>query len=226
MGMNDENARRLVFDIETAPLPDAKDYIEPAEAPANYKDPVKIALAIAEKNVEALTKCGLDCDLCQIVAIGWQLEGDEPLSATLAGFNGDEALMLRAFWALASDRHLIGFNCLGFDLPVLLRRSLYLGVKTPHLQIDKYKHPQITDLKRVLDFNGALRSRSLSFYAKRFGTDSTPSELFYRCPLCGSEWSAPRLDGSCEAPKEVESLALPPATDWDAGTVHDLKASR
>ncbi len=171
MGLNNENAARLVFDIETAPLEDAATYIEPAEAPANYKDPVKIAAAIAEKTAEALSKCSLDVDLCRVVAIGWQREcDDEPRSLHL-GTATDEATMIRAFWNHAADAHLVGFNCLGFDLPVLFRRSLYLGVPTPRIQIDKFKHPQVTDLMRELDFNGLLRSRGLSFYCRRFGID-------------------------------------------------------
>lgn len=171
MGMNNENAARMVFDIETAPLSDAANYIEAAEAPANYKDPAKIAAAIAEKNAENLSRCGLDVDLCRIVAIGVMSEHMEgPLVLMTPD---DEAGMLRVFWQNVGDRHLVGFNCLGFDLPVLFRRSLYLGVPTPSIGIDKFKHPQVTDLMRVLDFNGALKSRGLAFYCKRFGIDVT-----------------------------------------------------
>lgn len=173
MGYNDENAARLVFDIETAPLTEAADYLEPAEAPANYKDPVKIAAAIAEKNAENLSRCGLDVDLCRVVAIGWTKEGSESVIASTVetDFDGDEAAMLEGFWNIAEDKHLVGFNCLQFDLPVLLRRSLYLGVVTPFLQIDKFKHPQVTDLMQLLSYNGAIRARGLSFYAKRLGFD-------------------------------------------------------
>lgn len=167
MGLNNEGAARLVFDIETAPLPDAADYLEPAEAPANYKDPAKIAAAIAEKNAENLAKCGLDCDLCRIVAVGAQLEGSD--IETVTANDATEAQMLAWFWRLAAGRHLVGFNCLGFDLPVLLRRSLYLGITTPELQIDRFKHPQVTDLMQLLSFNGTVKFRGLAFYAKRFG---------------------------------------------------------
>ena len=168
MGFNDEYAKRLVFDIETAPLPEAAEYLEPAEAPANYKDPGKIAAYIEEKNAENLGQCGLDVDLCRIVAIGWWNEsGDAPRAMSVEY----EADILRTFWGVAGDRHLVGFNCLGFDLPVLLRRSLYLGIKAPRIAIDRFKHPQVTDLMQVLSFNGTLRLRGLSFYAKRFGFD-------------------------------------------------------
>ncbi len=168
MGYQSENAARIVFDIETAPLDDAADFIEPATAPANYKDPAKIAEYIAQAQTTALASCALDVDLCRVVAVAWWEEGHQkPIS--LVGI--DEALTLRRFWVTAEDRHLIGFNCLGFDLPVLLRRSLYLGVNVPMIQIDRFKHPQVTDLMQVLSFNGALKYRGLAFYCRRFGIE-------------------------------------------------------
>src|SRR3990167_6147583 len=125
MCYQNENAARLIFDIETAPLPEAPEYIEPAEAPANYKDPLKIAEYVAAKNAEAVAKCGLDVDLCRIVAIGIQREGADACAESVRDDTEDN--LLTWFWRMAEGRHLVGFNCLGFDLPVLLRRSLYLG---------------------------------------------------------------------------------------------------
>lgn len=168
MGYDNENAERLVFDIETAPLPEAVGYLESVDAPSNYKDEVKIAAYIKEKQAEQLDRCGLDVDLCRIIAIGVQTERMPAPDAWLAK-RDEEAEMLRAFWTTAQGRHLVGFNCLAFDLPVLLRRSLYLGVTPEPIQIDKFKHPRVTDIMQVLSFNGALRLRGLSFYAKRFG---------------------------------------------------------
>lgn len=169
--------RRLVFDIETAPLPDALAYLaaEPIEAPANYKDPAKIAAYIAEKRAEQLDRCSLDVDLCRVVAIGWQIESGKPMSMT--GMELDEKSMLSMFWVVAHDCHLVGFNCLAFDLPVLLRRSLYLGITPPQLNLDKYRHDGITDLMRVLDYNGMIRTRGLAFYCKRFGIEGAPDTI-------------------------------------------------
>lgn len=163
---------RLVFDIETAPLPEAVDYIEPVSAPANYKDPDKINAYIEGGQVAALDKCGRDPDLCQVVAIGIWLEGkDHPEALMRDDEPKSEERILDLFWWLAGTTHLIGYNCLAFDLPVLLRRSLYLGVLAPTIALDKYRHPDVTDLMLECSFRGALRMRSLSFYAKRFGFD-------------------------------------------------------
>lgn len=196
---------KLVFDIETAPLDEAKDYIEPAEAPANYKDPEKIAAYVKEKTAESLGRCGLDLDLCRVVAIGWWRECDSEPIVVHAGSATSEAAMLRAFWNHAEDAHLVGFNCLSFDIPVLLRRSLYLGVKAPRISTDKYRHPDVTDLATDLSFNGAQRMRSLSFYMRRF-------EIPHTDTIKGSDIAAlvakglwPMVESHCRA--DVEATA-------------------
>jgi predicted PolB exonuclease-like 3'-5' exonuclease len=170
MGYNNDGATRLVFDVETAPLEDVASYMGevPIEAPANYKDPVKIAAYVAAARAEQLDRCALDVDLCRIVAIGWWRECDRDVTLHV---NLEERTMLNAFWNHAEDSHLVGFNCLGFDLPVLLRRSLYLGVETPRVQIDRFKHPKVTDLMDELSYAGKLKARGLAFYCKRFGID-------------------------------------------------------
>lgn len=182
MGINNEFAKRVVFDIETAPIEGAAEYVEDVQAPANYKDPEKIAAYVAEKRADAVASCGLDVDLCRVVAIGYQVEGDAPVALTAEDLS--EAAMLRAFWTVAERRHVVGFNVLNFDLPVLIRRAQYLGEPVPELQIDKFKHPRVTDLQMVLSFNGVKRLRSLSFYVKRFGLD-VPAD-----PIDGSEIAA------------------------------------
>lgn len=168
MGLDSEHASFVVCDIETAPLDDAAVYLAPVEAPDNYKDPVKIAAYIAEKQAEHLEKCALDVDLCRVVAIGWQ-EEQKPAQAVVMRDVDEEAEALRALWARFGHHHLVGFNCLAFDLPVLLRRSLYLDVPAPKIQIDRFKHAHVTDLLMELSYDGKLRMRSLAFYAKRFG---------------------------------------------------------
>jgi hypothetical protein len=52
---------------------------------------------------------------------------------------------------------------------LLLRRALYLGVKSPNIQIDKFKHPHVIDLMDLLSYSGKMKPHSLSFYCQRFG---------------------------------------------------------
>lgn len=161
---------RLVFDLETVSLPEADAFMEPTSAPSNYKDPDKIAAYCAEERKKQLGKCALDPDLCGIVAIGYQTEDGPVTVATLA--DADEASLVRAAWtAIGRSSGIVGFNMLGFDLPVLIRRSQYLGVDPMEpVILDRYRTPHV-DLMERLSFNGKLRYRSLDFYCKRFGID-------------------------------------------------------
>lgn len=181
MGLNNRHALRVIFDIETVPLHDAADYIDTDgfAAPSNWKDPIKIAANIDEQKASAISKAALDVDLCRIVAMGWQVEDEsEPTVHLLKTADPEqEASLLRQFWDVLDERPTVGKNSLGFDLPVLLRRSLYLGVQAPMVSLDKYRTPHI-DLQQLLTFNGTIKpTRSLDFYCKRFklGIDDTVS---------------------------------------------------
>jgi uncharacterized protein YprB with RNaseH-like and TPR domain len=163
---------KLVLDIETCPIDRAADYIEEPSAPANYKNPEAIASYIATAKQAAVDKCGLDPDLGRIVALGWMLEGQEEPTVRTCRAEVDEAQALKELWRLVempsgAHRVLVTFNGNGFDLPFLMRRSLYLGMVYPHLNIDRYRTNHL-DLLAKLTYNGLLKAHSLKFYAKRF----------------------------------------------------------
>ena len=197
MGLNNHDSLRMVVDIETAPLSDAADYLDPPEAPANYKDPAKIADYCAQKAAESLGRASLDLDLCRIVAIGTQREDEAEPYVYFAG-EDREADMLRAFWDQVGQRVTIGYNILGFDLPVLLRRSLYLGVAHPHVSLDKYRTNHI-DLQMRLSFNGQMKFRPLSFYCRRFGIpcDDETSGKDIAALVASGEWG--KVQAHCSA---------------------------
>ena len=178
MGLNNENAHLfgspqwMCFDLETVPMPDCAEYlVEPIEAPANYKDPVKIAAYIEEKRQQQIADAGLDLDLCEIVAVAGVFHDTDWLQTRETR---SEEEMISDFWRFAShvlshNGSLVGFNVLHFDLPVLLRRSLYLGIPTPRISVDKYRHDGIVDVADVLSFGRREFMRSQAFYAKRLG---------------------------------------------------------
>lgn len=178
MGLNSENAMHvtgkswMAFDVETCPMPDCQDYLtDPIEAPSNYKDPAKIAAWIDEKRAKQIADAGLDLDLCEVVAIAIQFPSESYVQ-TRADWS--EVDMLDGFWRFTrtiqrEGGNLVGFNCLSFDLPVLLRRSLYLGVPVPSIALDKYRHEGVVDLAHELTFGGRMTWRSLAFYCRRFG---------------------------------------------------------
>lgn len=164
--------RYLVLDIETVGHPDAGTWLEPVEPDARLKDPAKIAESIKSKTDERNDKLGLDPDCCQTVAIGWHVVGHSDPTCHLCKTESEESTALDILWhdyRRDLDTKLVTFYGHQFDIPVLLRRSMYLGVKAPKISLDKYRSPHI-DVWNELTYRGALRTaHSLSFYGKRFG---------------------------------------------------------
>jgi predicted PolB exonuclease-like 3'-5' exonuclease len=167
--------RYIVLDLESHAIPDAATYLtEPVDAPANYvKQEAKDAF-IAKAKQAQLDKAALDIDLARIVCLGLadgigsevQLFKDQTQEMTALGEFFDKFFRSNntADWPI-----LITFNGLGFDIPLLLRRALYLGVKAPNIQIDRFKHPHVIDLMDLLSYSGKMKPHSLSFYCQRFG---------------------------------------------------------
>lgn len=169
----------LLVDVETCPIDGAIDYLDTAaieaiEPPKNYtKDEAKadyIARETERIKREHIEKAALDPDLCRIAVLGWfDVAALEPVLMPCRD-DAEEAIALDAFWStLNTGGQVLGFNILTFDLPVLCRRSLYLGVQTPYLQRERYRHARVLDLLDILCEQGRLKMRSVSFYCKRFG---------------------------------------------------------
>lgn len=158
---------RLIVDIEAVGVDNAADFLEPISAPSNYKDPIAIEKYVAEATAKAIDRCGLDPDLCRIVALGYAYEsGGEYVS--ICRTEAEEATALRVFWCDAGALTIVSFNGFGYDLPVLMRRSQYLGVDHPALSLDRYRSPHV-DLMQRLTWNGVIKAHGLKFYASRFG---------------------------------------------------------
>lgn len=157
----------IVLDIETVASPDVESFLDPVKAPANYKDPEKIAAYRAEKLSDMVARAALEPDLCEVLAIGFTLdEGQTIASKTRESMS--EAELITAAWRAIGEHQIVGFNSLGFDLPVLIRRSQLLGLKFDMPMLDRYRTPHV-DLMQKLTFNGALTYRPLTFYCRRFG---------------------------------------------------------
>lgn len=170
---------RLFFDIETRALPEACALMPEPKAPANFKDPDKIAAAVAEKKAEQIASAALDADYGQIVSIGYAIgSADEldslPVEVILnTGQPGEtEDWLIAAFWELFAqcDGRCVGYNILGFDLPYLLRRSFALGVRPlvfPNLA--KFRTEPVTDLMAILYNWGNDRYKGLKTVARLYG---------------------------------------------------------
>ncbi len=166
-------SRHLIVDVETVAIKDVETYLEPVSAPANYKDEAKIAAYIAEETKRQADKAALDIDLARIVCLGWQL-GEESGHWIIKDEMAEQTILAefwRQFWPVYVPGHTIAvtFNGLNYDLPLLLRRSLYLGVAAPRLQLERFKHADAVDLLSILSMDGRLKLHGLRFYCQRFG---------------------------------------------------------
>jgi predicted PolB exonuclease-like 3'-5' exonuclease len=164
--------RYRILDLETVGLPEAKEWVDPLKAPSNYKDPLKIDAFIKEAEAERAEKFALDPDTNRIVALGWHDVGCGDPFVALCQDEAQEAAALSAFWGTYREQYtkLVTFNGSGFDLPVMVMRSIYLCVEHPEIVIrPEWKSPHI-DLYEKLSVQGARKNvKSLKFYAKRFG---------------------------------------------------------
>lgn len=183
-----------ILDIETAPdaavLPLLAEELDAITAPATYKDEAKIAAYVAEKRADAIAKLAVDIDTLRIIALGWATDVDSRV--TCAATDLDEMHMLSTFWQhakewkiqaqKAAETHVVcGFYLSTFDIPAIVRRSQILGVTVPRVfNLDRYRG-NVLDLADVLTFNRSTArfSRSLEFYASRFGLVS-PDEPYSR----------------------------------------------
>lgn len=166
----------LVFDIETSVIPGAAAFCGEVQAPAHYKNEEAIASYVTKKSEKELSQAATDPDLCRIVTICWKEPGDDRVLGYLARDDEEERRMLEKFWLRIRSKTrgiktLVGYNIHGFDLPVLLRRSLYLNVQPPDIHIKRYKVDHTVDLMQVLSFDGRLTYRKKEFYLRRLGID-------------------------------------------------------
>jgi hypothetical protein len=159
----------IIFDIETAPLPDsAVDRFKPEfEARRNYCDPNKIKADIAEKEADWRDKLALSPLTGRVLCIGW-LDGDE-----FHTIEGEEVNILTGFWNLTAHlcgRQFAGHNILAFDLPFIMRRSWAVGLRVPASDFDGHRlSPRFVDTMKLWACGVYGERVSLDYLSKHLG---------------------------------------------------------
>ena len=136
----------LYLDIETYKGPTAPD-LSTIEAPANYKDPDKIAAYKLEKQAEDWKRQALVSHRGRIVCAGFA-RGDDPVTVV----TGDEPTILSAVYdVMHFADNFVGHN-VGFDLLFLAHRGLAHGIKI-HSRIETKKWDKnYTDTMELASF--------------------------------------------------------------------------
>lgn len=189
----------LFFDIETAANPDAEKYLPEFTAPANYKDPVKIAEYIEEKRKAAIESMALDPDYANIVALSYQIYPERKNIVTLLkDVTHTEYEIIQTFWTAFSYAmgRSCGYNIIAFDLPFIMRRSFALKIKPYFIpSLAKYQTNPTTDLMGILYQWGQAKG------------------LKKVCDMYGIPNPLPELEGSQVATMDAETLQKYSAND-------------
>jgi hypothetical protein len=212
-------SRLLCFDLETAPIDGVETYLGAIQVPANYSKPESIAKYKEEKAAEERDKAALDPDLGRIVALYFQLQGDSEIRGGIARDEAEERTLLTKWWAFvkkASDPLKVrytGYNIAGFDLPFLLRRSMFLKVHTPHIRLGRYAYqmPDVEDMMNILtmDRHEKFRMRSKDWWIKRLGlagADDANTGAAVPALVALGDWDAVAHHCKQDVVKEVQML--------------------
>lgn len=174
------------------------DQLEAAERAGKQRAGI-FALIAAARNVrqEAIDAAAARCKLlsttpefCRIAAFGWA-EGDGEVRSVVDGdthAGADESDIIDHFWTMVGNgRPIVGFNVLGFDLPVILIRSALLGIMpTRTLSLSPHSNRDVIDL--YLGRFGAKGNAG--------GANGKPGRLKSLAALMGIDVPAEGVDGS------------------------------
>lgn len=160
--------QHIFFDIETEPLEGALEGVDDSEfaAPANWKDPEKVAVKVAENKAKALKEAALSAMTGRVLVIGLAVD-DGPVEV----LEGDEKAILERFIAIARDaihngNRMFGYNIRGFDLPFIGQRATVHGIQVPMGLFSYYRgrfnwHENFMDCMEMFKF-GLHDHRGLS----------------------------------------------------------------
>jgi hypothetical protein len=198
-----------LIDLEATAIEGIESYYddsEPIEAPANYVKPDAIANYIARETVRRkqafIERAALDPDLCRIVYLGvWHPSFPHPMLWECRD-DEEEIIALQFFWdTYQPGMALCGFGVRGYDIPVILRRSLYLGVPVKPIERDRYRSTHVIDLFEQLNEGRKHQMHSLDWYHKRLGCPPVADTITGAdVPACVArgEWDAVRQHLLCD----------------------------
>lgn len=206
----------LVFDIETGGMEwgEIEQYWRPEDvALGTTKDKDKVAEKVEAKRQEFIEKAALSPVTGRVLAIGYMRAMDRyRIDGSL------EQGMLERFWVIINKMMesrvpIVGHCIHTFDLPFLIRRSWFLGVKVPDgLMINgKYWHHLFVDLharwKLGIYGNEAMDAK-LDTLARFFGVGGKPDGV------TGADFARLWAGGKEDREKAEEYLRNDLAMTW------------
>ena len=190
----------LIIDIETYADLDKVDMLPEPSISKVLKDEAKIAIAKEEARQAQIEKMALSPYEGRIACIGYCQDGISQVDVS------DEKDMLRIFFERISDKHLITFNGISFDIPFIYKRAMLLGVK-PSVPFSfltkKYDNPFHYDLMMLECNQNKQEAKSLDYLARLALGESKVEFNFREIPeLLKTEKGKEKLKEYCS--KDVE----------------------
>jgi hypothetical protein len=130
-----------------------------------------------EAPTKTISEMSFDPDTLRIIAVGYAVGDEEPVTLTLDTCTEFE--MLCQIWmAMEMERPWVTYNGLRFDIPAIVARSMLLGVK-PTVKVDwrRYGNSQQCDLMEVLSLGGLRKWKGLKKVAPLYGIDVPVTEV-------------------------------------------------
>ncbi len=166
----------IIFDIETIAQDPTKLLALAPEftAPANLKDPEKIAAAIAKKRADYLADAALNWKTAEVVLIG---AADDTGIQSFTASTEKELVgnFLSVLAAVLGDGFVVGgHNVKAFDLPMLVNRARVHGLKIPRNVLSFWRgrpqwHDNIFDTLEILSFGKSFDGNGVDDVARVFG---------------------------------------------------------
>jgi predicted PolB exonuclease-like 3'-5' exonuclease len=191
--MSKQPARHIVFDIETVPDPDVPFEIKPK---MRVRDAQLASLPAHLEIYDARPFAPPACH--KVVVVGFALfENYVPTLIKTADGGSDEEVLLDRFlsYVFSHKSTLVSWNGRGFDMPVMLTRSLKYGATLPYWfnsRDTRYRYSDRAhiDVKDQIAKFGAAPSCSLEQVSRMLGLPGKPTED----------------DGSANRPWRIERL--------------------
>lgn len=171
--------KHLIIDIETRSNPELDtpelwaERMSAVQAPANYKDPVKIANYISEEQIKMRDRMALNAyhGLIACIGIGSIFNAHEPvvLHGDDISLASEKDLLARTGAVLKdlagkSQLAIVGYNVRDFDLPFIYGRLMANEINWPTNIM-----PKPRDYRRVIDLYGLLGAGRLDDWMQTCG---------------------------------------------------------
>ena len=159
--------KTVSFDLETIANPAMVPLLPEVTPKKGLTDEAKIKKSIKEKTQTQLDGMPLDPKHCLIACFGWAT-ATESGHILLEDEQNEKKLVTEMWEILNKYNHFTGFNSWGFDVPVMLMRSLFNRIR-PSVNISQRKYSTTTnhtDIRMVLANWDKFATGKLDWYEK------------------------------------------------------------